>query len=429
MAFWFSALMLITIATLSPAAQAAPITVATNVSPSSTSFSSQRKIVRDSEGNIFTVYLRTVNNYSQVFLSESADNGTVWREIDQVSQGNYDSVRVSIAIDSEDRVHIFWTQLIGEYGQIMYRTYGRAGWSTQEQLTSGDAYSGFPSAAFDSEGRLHLIWYGYDGIAYQVYYTRLEGATWSDPVKLSQGFPDSVNPTVAVDSRNNVHVAWYKSNGRHYQINYLRWSNGWGPQQILSSGVEDAFNPSMAIDSKDAVYVAWDAGTGPRTQIYYTVYRAGQWSEQESLTSGESGARNPSIAVDAQDSVYAFYDKTDGQIYLRKYSSGWEPEEKLTESAENTFPSVRWSYCNNPSSGAGGQVDYVWTSTNADVTSLMYNGMHITEKPGFGHLNLQPFNIQLAAIAVAGILMMVLLPKLLSPTWKPKSPRNVRASF
>jgi hypothetical protein len=411
LAVWLRMLMLITISTLFSVAQMSPVTVATGVLPSSTSFSSQRKIVRYSQGNLFTAYLRTVENHSQVFLSESAGNGTAWREIGQVSEGNYDSVRVSVAMDSEDRVHIFWTQFIGEYGQIMYRTYGRAGWSMVQQLTSGEAYSGFPSAAFDSEGRLHLVWYGYDGIAYQVYYIRLEGGTWSTPVKLSQGFPDSVNPTVAVDSRNNIHVAWYKSNGRHYQINYLRWSNGWGPQLVLSSGLEDAFNPSIAVDSRDDVYVVWDAGQGPRTQIYYAAFKAGEWSEQESLTSGDAGARNPSIAIDAQDSVYVFYDKSDGQIYLKEFSGSWVPEEKLTETGENTFPSVRWSYYSNPSSGAGGQIDYVWTSANVNVTSLMYSEMSIVEKPGSRR---QPFNFELAAIAVTGILVLAILPIILS---------------
>jgi len=414
LAIWPQAFLLLTIVTLSIPAQAESIVIATDISPTSTSFSSQRKIVRDREGNLFAVYLKMVDDFSQVYLSQSDNNGTSWREVGQISQGSYSSVRVTIAIDSHDQLHIFWTKFIEEYGQIFYRTYGRAGWSEEYQMTTGSAYSGFPSAALDSKGRLHLVWYGYDGVAYQVFYTRLEGTNWSVPLKLSQGFPDSVNPTIAVDSSDNIHVAWYKSNGRRYQINYIRWSDRWGEQLLLSSGSEDAFNPSIAIDSKDNVYIVWDAGEGPRTQIYYAVYHEGKWSEQEPLTSGGADARNPSVAVDARDAVYVLYDKTDGQVYVRRFFGAWSAEEMLTISGENTFPSVRWSFYNNPFNAAGGQVDYVWTSIQAEVANLMYNALPVIGQPKTETLNRQPLTLELVAIVVAGILLFAFFPRILS---------------
>lgn len=359
------------------------------VSANATAFSSQRKVVRDRAGDLFAIYLKPVQDFSQVFLSRSADNGESWRVLGQVSGGDYQSVRASIAIDEKNAIYVFWTKFIEAYGQIFYRVYADGVWSDEHQLTSGDAYSGYPSVCVDSKGHLHLVWYGFDGIAYQVFYTKFNGSQWTSPIKLSQGYPDSVNPTVAVDSSDNVHVAWFKSNGRWYQINYIKWSGSWGTQTILSSSSADAFNPTMAVDSNGRVFVAWDEGSGPITQIYYSVYSGSEWSRESSLSTGPS-AQNPSIAIDAQDNVYLLYDKSDGQIYMRRYDGAWEPELKVTSSGTNSYPSVRWSFLNNPFSGPGGKVDFVWTSKDDGVLSVKYGALNIPTAPTTTQTGAQP---------------------------------------
>lgn len=370
--------MLLTAQILPLQAQVSASIVDRNVSENSTAFSSQRKIVRDTNGELFVVYLKPIQNMSEVFLSRSQDEGRTWSEIGQVSEGNYQSVRASIAIDAANRVYVFWTKFIGEYGQIFYRTYDNTGWSNEYQLTSGDAYSGYPSACFDANGRIDLVWYGFDGTAYQVYFGSYDGKAWSSPVKLSQGYPDSVNPTVIVDSKNNIHVAWFKSNGRNYQINYVEWTGSWGRQMVLSPALTDAYNPTMAINSKGQIYVVWDEGKGPLTQIYYSISDGGIWSGQVALTTGVS-AQNPSVAIDSQDKVYVFYEKSDGQIYNRIYDQSWSAEQTLTYSGLNTFPSVRWSYHNNPQNGSSGKVDFVWSSKEAGLQTVKYGGLSINE--------------------------------------------------
>lgn len=241
--------------------QSGATTVATRVPSLATAYSSQRKIVADSSGILYVVYLglpqrKDEPNFTQVYLSESQDNGTTWRLLGQVSTGPYNSERATVIIDANGRLHIFWTKFVGEeeYGQIFYRIYDHGSFSAEQQLTSAAAYSGYPSAAFDSKGRIHLVWYGYDGVAYQVYYSKYDDGNWSAPIRLSQGYPDSLNPTVAVDSSDNVYVAWYKSNGRNYEINFVRWVAGaWEDHTVLSYGRSDAFDPTTAIDAEQSI--------------------------------------------------------------------------------------------------------------------------------------------------------------------------------
>ena len=275
-------------------------------------------------------------------------------------------------------------------------------------MTSGPAYSGYPSASIDSRGHIHLVWYGFDGTAYQVFYTHFNGNNWSAPIKLSEGFPDSVNPTIAVDSKDNLHVAWFKSNGRQYQIYYIRWSGSWSDQIVLSSGLTDSFNPSIAVDRMDRVYVVWDKGEAGRTQIYYVVYDDGTWTQQSPLTTDEVGSENPSVAVNNLGTVYVFYDKTDGQIYLRKFSGVLLPEERLTSSGENSYPSVRWSFNQNPFSDAGGRIDYVWTSKENGQVRVFYGQLGI-ERHSIQRVEDRSFLVKSgAAVTVVGVTLFLL---------------------
>jgi hypothetical protein len=148
---------------------------------------------------------------------------------------------------------------------------------------------------------------------------------------------------------------------------------------ILSSGLTDSLNPSLAVDRLGRVYVFWDKGEAGQTQIYFALFNNGAWSGQIPITSGDLGAENPSVAVDNVGTVYVFYEKTDGEIYLREYSERWSDETRLTSSGRNTFPSVRWSYNNNPLNSENGKIEYVWTSEENGAFSLDYSKLAIMQ--------------------------------------------------
>jgi hypothetical protein len=328
----------------------------------STAYSSQRKIVRNSAGDIIVAYLKVTDNRSQVFLAISADNGTSWKNFAQVSESEEESVRTSIAVDSKDNLHVVWTKFIAGYGQIAYRRYNSqtATWSSEFMLTSGPAYSGFPSVAVDANDLIHVAWYGYDGVAYQIFYSRFDGIAWSPARKISQGFPDSVNPGVAVNRDNVVYVAWYKNNGRFYQIYVVNSLEDWRNQAVISLGDVDSYNPTIAIDKEGHVHIAWDRDVDGLPQIFYSQFDGQTWSPQLQLTFGEPGSENPSIALDPNEEIFLFYNKRNRDIYMRRFSDEWGDEVRLTTNGNNTFPSVRWSFYNNQYE-KWATLDLVWT--------------------------------------------------------------------
>ena len=163
----------------------------------------------------------------------------------------------------------------------------------------------------------------------------------------------------------------------------------------------------MAVDRSGRVYVFWDKGEGNQTQIYYAEYGDGTWSQQIPITSGELGAENPSVMVDDRGTVYVFYDKTDGQIYLRVHTGVWSAEEKLTSSGVNTYPSVRWSFLNNPLNGPGGRIDYVWTSKDDGTVKVLYGQLFVREPTAEGVENYTLFvGIGVGVIVLVGATLL-----------------------
>ncbi len=339
------------------------------------SYNSQRKIVRDSAGRIYVAYTKPVNNFSQVFVQTSEDQGKTWRDLAHVSPPTGDATTPMLAIDSQQNLHVFWTQYVQGVRQIFYAPIVKGKALPAQALTFGPAYNGFPSAAFDSQDRLHLVWYGLDEGVYQIWYRRKDQDGWSAPLKLSMSFPDSVNPTIATDAHDNVHVAWYQFSGRGvYQIYYRLWNaktQEWEAQRQLGQPDTNALSPSLAVDRTGRAHLVWEQqDDAQRFQIAYGFILGGQTSPALLLTSGQRHALDPSIALDLQDRLYVFYAKDDGQIYLRRHDgSAWKPEERLTSQGHNEYPSARWSFFNNPLTGINAKIDYIWTEETTDGKS------------------------------------------------------------
>lgn len=349
------------------------------------SYNSQRKVVRDPSGRIYVAYTKPVGNFSQVFVQVSEDQGRSWRDLAHVSPPSSDATTPMLAIDSHQNLHIFWTQYLQGVRQIFYASVERGRASPAQALTSGPAYNGFPSVAFDSQDRLHLVWYGLDEGVYQIWYRHKDREGWSAPIKLSTGFPDSVNPTAATDAHDNVHVAWYQFDSARgvYQIFYRRYNartGQWEQRRALGRTDTNALSPSIAVDMQGRAHLVWEQqDDSQRFQIAYGFISESAVSPLSLLTSGELHATDPSVALDLQGRLYIFYAKGDGQIYLRRFDGAtWKPEERLTTSGHNEYPSARWSFFHNPLTGINAKVDYIWTEEIADgVSQTRYGAVAI----------------------------------------------------
>jgi hypothetical protein len=287
-----------------------------------------RNMVMDSENNMYVVY----NNETveQVFVGKSTDLGETWTQYevttDSSSTGKWQQVP-AIAIDSKDNLHVVWsgqTTTNSKYN-IRYAssTTGGVSWSNFKMVTSGSAsqiYNGYPSIAIDSNDKIHLSWFGTNPTYTNrnIYYiNRTSTGTWGTVAMVTS---DTANlghrmSSIAVDTENNVHISWYglsSSTDTTTDIQYRKMDSAtgvWGSKEVLTSAGTNSY-PSMAVDLDDNVHIAWHTFPAPAKVQYMqwdSFYES--WGGIETVASDGVNNTFPTLGVDYRGFVYCAWSK------------------------------------------------------------------------------------------------------------------------
>ncbi len=333
--------------------------------PDATAFTTQRKLVRLSNGTLALAFVIQVNGSNRVQVAESAD-GVVWTSLDPPSLQTPSADRPSLAVDSRDTLHLAWTANGTGDRQVWYASYAQGVWSAPLQISETVGYSGFPSIAVDSRDRVHVAWYGYDGTYYQIYYRMKDASGWGPQIAVTAQALDATNPALALDGSDRIHIVWYHLNtrGTEFQVSYASLANGNVTLQTLSSPSEVAFDPTLAVGPSNTVYVAWTsaATNSSRSRIAFVQESNGVWSSPVTITPSAVNASHPSLAVDPAGNVYLFYESGDAQIHEEQQTNGtWSPPVQISSGSSNTYPSARWSYYPARAPAGNATVDVVWT--------------------------------------------------------------------
>jgi hypothetical protein len=333
-------------------------TVKTGALSYSTSPNCQRKLARTSNGDLHAVYFRLSGSYEQIYYAKSTDGGQTWTET-ALTSGNYYQLEPSIAVDSNDYIHITWYGYHSGstgYTQIRYRKYTTS-WQTIENLTSGNYDQFSPFIAIDSNNYIHISWYGvysgstsYTQIRYRKYTT-----SWQTIENLTSGNYNQDYPSIAIDSNDYIHITWegyHSGSATYYQIRYIKYTTSWQTIENLTSGNYYQFSPSIAIDSNDYIHISWygkHSGSATYYQLRYVKYTT-SWQTIENLTSENYRQYSPSIAIDGNNYVHiSWYGRHSGstgyeQIRYIKYTTSWQTIENLTSgSVDQYYPSLIWS--------------------------------------------------------------------------------------
>ncbi len=242
------------------------------------------------------------SGWSTVKIVSDGYDGSYWND-------GY-SENPTIAVDSSDKVHVVWQDptdgVWGTDTEIMYAKYTTAtGWSNVTIISEGydgiywnDGGSYDPSIAIDSNDNVHVAWEdwtdGVWGVDEEVMYVTYTAATgWSLAKVISDGYNGSywndghsLDPSIAVDSSDNVHVVWKDYTDGVWWIDpevmYANFTeiNNWSNITVLSDGYNGDYwnngisaNPTIAI-STNQVFVVWDDDTngvwGNDIEIMYT---------------------------------------------------------------------------------------------------------------------------------------------------------------
>ena len=184
-----------------------------------------RKIVRDSNGKLYTVYRKkwgTTSRY-RIFVAQSSDGGRNWtllnggQPVDDV--GNYTQRSPVLAIDSQDRLHLLWQGSdvnnpdAGENNKEMEIKYTRSvmtptglAWEPWRNLydgvgyTSGKLWQEHP-ALYVNGSNVYAVWESNEGATAHIKFRRSidYGATWSGVIQVKKSSTVSFSrPTLMV---------------------------------------------------------------------------------------------------------------------------------------------------------------------------------------------------------------------------------------
>jgi hypothetical protein len=316
-------------------------------------YAGQRKIVRDSLGNIFMGYRKDYQKNAEIFVAEfSSQSNTLClsgtdKPIAVVGLNNDQRVP-SLAVDSKNTVHAIWygsdTEKTKNNRQIKYtrRTSANQKWEGWRNIAyvSGydedDFWQEHPMLLVGKNDTLYAAWEGKDeqNKKQQIKFAKSEngGTIWSkwkniEPTKNNT----QSRPTMLEAKNGNIFLFMYSSQGTENDLQQIQYAvssdkgETWTPWQLISDPAFDSRHISATVDATGKIHVTWRAQTsldGP-SQIIYRTLSADHWSDNLVIFPSANFQFFPNIGVTDSGIVYATWmENADASEFPRENPSG-----------------------------------------------------------------------------------------------------------
>lgn len=295
--------------------------------------SSDPVIALDYDSNVHITWIDTRGGGFlgyKIYYTKLDNNGDTLVDDKQLTHHLEGSLYPTIAVDSNNTVHITWGDYRDGNPEIYYTKLDNNGDSLIEdkRLTYAPNLSYAPTIAVDSNNTVHISWYdGTVGI-YEIYYTKLDnnGSTLVDTIRLTNyDFARSCRPTIATDSNNNVHIAWDDERDGNWEIYYTKLDDNGNTlvdDMRITNFSGNSMSPKIAIDTDNNVHIIWEDDRDGNTEIYYTKLdnNGSTLINVTGLTVDHVTSDDPAIAIDTNNNVHiTWVDNRDGnrEIYYK----------------------------------------------------------------------------------------------------------------
>jgi len=328
----------------------------------------------DSQGNIFIVWVEALheapNDYREVMLLKSTDQGVTWIHADSDFNISYDGTPLvdasdpDIAVDNNDNLYVVWYQDIATADtseiHISISTDGGDTWSgrsADRQISfynSADATN--PAIAIAPNNDIYVVWDEMetpgDFSTYRILYGKSTdgGATFNcetADLPISTQIRSSDVAYILTDNSGNIHVTWKATQASvspfYYEIFYsgstdggTTWSGLSGPR-VVDFGAIDGSSANkfgMGITSGGCLIVVWDEDNATVSQYEvwasYSTDGGLTWSGNDepeliSFPDGRGGSR-PDVVAGLGDTLHVIWNESPapsgGNYYDIHYSKG-----------------------------------------------------------------------------------------------------------
>lgn len=198
------------------------------------------------------------------------------------------------------------------------------GWSEDIRLTNNRTALDRPSITVDSDNNVHILWTDSRDGSWNLYYMKLDSngnrVIGEKKVTPSTAYQfTECSRQIVTDSSNNVHIVWRKNKDIHYAKLDGNGNVLINDKFISSGAYPHLYYPYLTVDSSDNLHVSineWAQGTR-----YLKLNNNGDvLIEKQSIGEHSSyWCGEPSIAVDSQNNVYlTWFDTFELGIHLTK---------------------------------------------------------------------------------------------------------------
>lgn len=340
----------------------------------------QRKIVKDKAGNFYITYRKKYNSYYSIFVAKlSKDKNDEWLisgTDEPIVFIKADQRVPSIAIDSDDILHIVWygSDSDNEPGnrQIKYSKSNDNGntWDDWKNISQVSGYSNedywqeHPNISIGFNSELYVVWEGKDA---QNKYQQIKfsksidgGQLWTKWVNVNVSPSNTQSrPSVVQDNRGKLYVLMYSSSDGPMQQVWYSYSNNdgsdWKNWQNVSKSSFDSRHISVSVDQEGILHAVWRsmANNNSPTQIYYSYLNKNNWSKPIVIAKSTNYQFFPSITIDENNIPFIVWLESkknyslpreqpeDGKIYFSYFLNKTEfsQAQMLSVGNDNFYPS------------------------------------------------------------------------------------------
>jgi len=293
--------------------------------------------VADTISDLHAVWQSVSNENYDIYYQRYRTNNSVhqiWGSVKLTDKvGN--SINPSLAIDSEDVLHLVWEDTRNKNHSIMYAKSSKTvqngedqfvNWSSSNfggiDLMISSSYSESPVVAVDNNDIVHIAFstrlVSTDDSKYEIFYCNNKTGIFSAPIRITNLEKKSRTPKIVVDKNSNVYVFFsckHTDVENIYMVKYDFSQNEWTFPKRISFSEVDSVMPSVVIDSDDIIYIYWVEKTSTSNSVGFSKYNTILDRLNSEIIRPSSSPNNIdkiSTAIDETKTVYLAWE--DGRL-------------------------------------------------------------------------------------------------------------------
>ncbi len=266
-------------------------------------------IAIDSNDGIHISYYATDGDYDLKYAYKAPSTSWQRTTIDTAgTTGQYNAIAVD---NASNRVHIVYGDLDSDSLDYATNTIGEtSGWQleTIDGDTTGQVAA---SVAVDDYGRLHVA---YRAQTSTLKYVRGSFGSWSTPSTIDSGGAIS-DTSIALDSAGYAHIAYHLGG-----LNVIKYATN-AEDYWVAEEIEESYagsrgkHTSIAIDSNDNIYISYYKESSSYSAVKIVRSVSGTWRDQtiEERGDDDGTGKYTSIAIDSLGRVHVSYYESNGK--------------------------------------------------------------------------------------------------------------------